>query len=384
MTEPRGSVASNPARLSDLLGLLRPGQTVHLRGGTYAPVVIPDDGTAEDPIVLRSYPGELATFDGPVTVTGDHLHLVDVVVTNSDTDRASDRVGGIELRGTGAKAINCVVHDVGVALESYASNGAGAEFYGCITYNQGWELGTADRGHGHSLYIQNGTGIAKKVRHNIFGPGYGWNIHCYSASQPMEDIDWEANIAGFGGLLANENNSYSILRYGSIIGGGGAVNRHRIDRHYRAEGIWDIDYLTSGQDDLTLTGVVRGVTGKSAWTNLTDTSTSPTGDAVYVEPNEHEDGRANIIIYNATAMASAVSVDLSSVLDNGDTYGIFDGFNPLAGPLHTGTYSGPVSITMPTSFPTPVGGWRWGSAPARSVAFGAFVVRKVTSWVAPA
>jgi hypothetical protein len=46
---------------------LKPGDTLHLRGGTYyGCVTIAVCGTAEKPITIRSYPGELAILDGGI------------------------------------------------------------------------------------------------------------------------------------------------------------------------------------------------------------------------------------------------------------------------------------------------------------------------------
>jgi len=46
-------------------GPLKPGDTVYLRGGTYyESVAVTVRGTAEKPITIRSYPGELAIIDG--------------------------------------------------------------------------------------------------------------------------------------------------------------------------------------------------------------------------------------------------------------------------------------------------------------------------------
>jgi hypothetical protein len=44
---------------------LRPGMTLYLRGGTYYErVSLTRSGTAEAPIVIASYPGEVAVIDG--------------------------------------------------------------------------------------------------------------------------------------------------------------------------------------------------------------------------------------------------------------------------------------------------------------------------------
>ena len=51
--------------LKHALRRLKPGDTLYLRGGTYYEhVFLSQSGTAEAPIVVASYPGELAVIDG--------------------------------------------------------------------------------------------------------------------------------------------------------------------------------------------------------------------------------------------------------------------------------------------------------------------------------
>lgn len=51
--------------LHDALRHLSPGDVLYLRGGTYyESLVLPSSGTADKPITIRSYPGELAVIDG--------------------------------------------------------------------------------------------------------------------------------------------------------------------------------------------------------------------------------------------------------------------------------------------------------------------------------
>src|SRR5205085_12156277 len=51
--------------LAHALRRLKPGDTLYLRGGTYhEKACLRRSGTAEAPIAIASYPGELATIDG--------------------------------------------------------------------------------------------------------------------------------------------------------------------------------------------------------------------------------------------------------------------------------------------------------------------------------
>jgi len=104
-------------------------------------------------------------------------------------------------------------------------------------------------------------------------------------------------------------------------------------------------------------------------------------DRVYVRPNKYESGRGNVIVYNWSD-ASSVDVNLSSILNIGDTYEIRKAENYLT-PLVTGaTYNGgDVSFTMTdTTVPTPVGDFLTASSTFPE--FGAFVViRTATSTI---
>src|SRR5262249_34031948 len=52
---------------------LKPGETLYLRGGTYyEKVSLTRSGTAEAPIVIASYPGELAVLDGGLSEFLEH------------------------------------------------------------------------------------------------------------------------------------------------------------------------------------------------------------------------------------------------------------------------------------------------------------------------
>jgi hypothetical protein len=60
-----GSQAKPWKTVQYAVGRLRPGDTLYLRGGTYyGKVRLTRSGTAEAPIVVASYPGELAVIDG--------------------------------------------------------------------------------------------------------------------------------------------------------------------------------------------------------------------------------------------------------------------------------------------------------------------------------
>jgi uncharacterized protein YjdB len=83
----------------------------------------------------------------------------------------------------------------------------------------------------------------------------------------------------------------------------------------------------------------------------------PSGKHVVVRPNAYEPGRGHVIVYNWAGSAS-VSVDVSPILDLGDTYEVRNVLNYFGAPVATGTYNGG-TITLPTTGvrpPSPLGG----------------------------
>jgi hypothetical protein len=100
------------------------------------------------------------------------------------------------------KLINLVVHDGGTGI--YTEPGAsGVEIYGCIVYNNGWQAGAGDRGHGHAIYVKNDAGT-KLVRENVLFNQYGFGIHEYSdlGSGGLNNIRVEGNTSFDNGSLA--------------------------------------------------------------------------------------------------------------------------------------------------------------------------------------
>jgi hypothetical protein len=101
----------------------------------------------------------------------------------------------------------------------------------------------------------------------------------------------------------------------------------------------------------------------------------PTGQQVFVRPNEYEPGRANITVFN-WSHASTVSVDVSSVLPVGSLYEVRNTQNWNAGPILQGTYNGG-SLVLPMTGLTvarPVG-YTW-TPQSTAPAYNTFVLIK--------
>lgn len=98
---------------------------------------------------------------------------------------------------------------------------------------------------------------------------------------------------------------------------------------------------------------------------------------IYVIANQDQAKRCNIAAYNFTTN-STVSVNLSSVLNAGDTYQLYNAQDYGRGVIQSGTYNG-INLTVPMTNLTTAPilyGTNWGlfQAPPMSPTFGAFVV----------
>jgi hypothetical protein len=182
------------AALNQPAGVIKPGDTLWLRGGSY---VGPTNtwsaslnGASNAPILVRQYPGERATVNGGIYVAGSWTWYWGFEITNPDPQRHVTnnfaRPQGIEMRGPGCKAINLIIHDTGhPGLGFWRPMGDGAEVYGCILWGNGvydWSSGTMDiRGAG--IYGQSETAQENRyIKDSIFFRNFTQGIHLYSTA----------------------------------------------------------------------------------------------------------------------------------------------------------------------------------------------------------
>lgn len=356
------------------------GLTILLESGTYAAT----DLTPAANVTIRSAPGHHAAIDGNVVLSNAGCTLRDIEVRNSSTTRTTTRTTSVSVLAANCSVVNCLLLDGGIGV--FAS-GTGLTYQGCITNGQGWQAGNwSDRGHGHSAYIQNHGGASRQlIADNIFGPGYGWSAHAYSETAgQLTKMDWLRNTAwGAGELTANLHETYTFLLAGI------AASDYTLSDNYLYKHYLQTKYSTETSDGISGSGGrIDGVYGyraagayASGWTN--STWVSPVCDpgtlGVYVHANAHESGRANITVFNPNSLASTTA-DCTGIVGASDPWYLYDGFNPLAGPVASGT--GP-TVTIPMTgltCRTPAGCFT-PTHPCPK--FGAFVVRPVASWVAP-
>jgi parallel beta-helix repeat protein len=173
-------------------------------------------GTKDQPITVRSFPGDWAVLDGghssapTLTVNGHDTRFMDFEITKTDPDRKLDEAAanpddsrrgiGASVLGPRTKLINLVVHDAGNGIGVW-QQAHDAEVYGCLVFNNGW-IGVK-RVHGHGIYVQNSDG-AKTITDNVVFNNFGYGIHGYGHNAEVRDLSLVGNIVfGNGSPSAN-------------------------------------------------------------------------------------------------------------------------------------------------------------------------------------
>jgi hypothetical protein len=239
---------SHPWDLATALGqpaVIRPGDTIWLRNGTYGDgtttFVSTMTGTSRNPIVVRQYPGERATINGSLTVNGADTWYWGFEVTNLLPGRTSPTAGsfgglrtwGVNANGPGTRFINMVVHDADAGF-GFWTPARDAEIYGCLIYANGWQ--GPDRGHGHGIYTQNQDGT-KHIGDNIIFNQFDLGIQAYgSAAASVQNILVDGNILFNNGSLGGQ------FVDNILFGFAGSISGIRIDGNY----LYDTPSASSG------------------------------------------------------------------------------------------------------------------------------------------
>lgn len=406
----------NPWNLQTALNhpaVIRPGDTIWVRGGTY-----PGKynsvlrGAVNQPIIVRQYPGERATIDANtntstpavLTVSGAWTWFWGFEITNSNPVRrlGDSRPTGIDVYGPNIKIINMVVHDNGSGFGLW--NGADdSEIYGTLIYYNGWEGG--DRGHGHSIYSQNRLGV-KRITDNIYFKSFSHGIHIYGSENAyLDNYVIEGNTGFDNGVLSPSAGAKTQF----IIGGGrvsnnltlrdnssffsGNAGRNEIGygagcTNLLAERNFFVAPLAMKLSCTAVTftgnlfyGTLDGMSA-AQFPNNTYTTVQPRGLQVLLRPNRYEPGRGNVTVYNWDNLSS-VNVSLASILPVGTAYEIRDAQNFYGPPVVTGVYQGgTVTIPMTGTAVTPLTGVAEVALVHTPVRFGSFLVLPASGSVA--
>lgn len=128
-------------------GVIAPGDTIYLRGGTYTGTFVTSGtaGTKSARIVYRQYGGdaplgERVRIDGATEITRAYTDFRGFEIFQTDPN-ATQREGCILGNGstdtTGSRLINCIIHDCGITGTTHWLNATQAVHYGVISYNNG-------------------------------------------------------------------------------------------------------------------------------------------------------------------------------------------------------------------------------------------------------
>ena len=401
---------------------IHPGDTVWLQNGTYGnggqqSFFSTLSGTQSQPIYFRQLPGSRATVNGSLEVDGNYVWFWGFEIENSAWYRLVASCGsfgnnvadGIHFKqgSVGSKMINLVIHDVsnGIADQQEASE---TEDYGNLIYNTGWDNTTNNgndcRGHGHSLYMQNNSAVAKVVEDNIAFNSFAENIQGFGSqpaishlhfigntafnagmnrdrtanmtlgggSQPHEDILFDGNVIYQALDTPRENTGYNDMEPSWNAQQGKDLTMKNNFWVGATPSIYGTLYLKNWQtvsfQNNTVVGALayaQGTIGSfngsgnryfnsrpPAGTNDASpvVNSNPTGLDVVIRPNKYDIGRANITVLNWDKKAS-VPVDLSKAgIPEGTNYEIYDAQNFWGPAIYSGTYhaSNPF-ISLPMS-----------------------------------
>jgi len=206
----------------------KPGQVVWVRSGVYQGNFVSTlEGTVDQPITVRAYPGERASISGSISAdSGGAVWFWGLEVFNPATQRVSNQPGsaptdlpirdGVGCLAPDCKFINMVVHDAlgnGFGLWMKPKN---VEVSGCLSYYNGWK--GPDRAHGHGYYGQSAE--ARRICQNLFFLNYENGLQLYGSDQArIDNYLIERNTFWSAGMLVPNGGSNV-----SIAAGGAPAN----------------------------------------------------------------------------------------------------------------------------------------------------------------
>lgn len=390
-------------------GPVGPGDRVALKEGTYTGAFVSElAGTSSAPIIVEAEPGARVILDSAgqdaesgLVINGEWGEFHGLELTSSGADRQNN-LSGVTIYGPNTKLVNSVIHNTAQGV-SFWTPAVDSELYGNIIFNNGYE--GPSRGHGHAIYMQNADGT-KRLEKNIIFFGYGFGIHAYTEGGSIQGFDLIENVwfrAGasrpgsstegtsdnclIGGLqpvartqlIGNHSWAPETSSRNVRIGWGGSVQNEDItviDNYFVGyigfQGHWESGTI-HGNTFHSETGGIH----HPDYPNNTYDDQLPSGSRVVVQPNDYDERRADLIIYNFDD-ADTVTVDLSNVLEEGVSFEIFSVFDLQGTPVFSGSYGGAdievpmgtVDPPQPNGDPNAITG---ADNPGKT--FGVFVVR---------
>lgn len=348
------------------------GDTIWLRGGSY---VYADrswrsqgfefnlKGTEQLPIQVRSFNGERVRIDGGlITSYSEYVHFYGLEIFVSEmAAAAASSVDGLRYSGQtgenptdlpgprgnitindgiGIKFINNIIHDcqLGVGFWGYVKGDS--EFYGNLIYRNGW-VGT-DGYYGAGIFAQNYKsdslhGDQKLIRDNIVINNYAAPLQAYGSTNAyVENILIDGNI-----FKSLDGSGVDYV----LVGGErpSTYEPNQISNNLFLE----TDLLVGkvdGGESIIVTGntVLQGAIEYRSFSSLVeaDNVVDSSGTTVFFRVNEYDDRRANLAIYQFENGSQTVSVNLSSFLNDGDSYRVLDPEDFWGVPVQSGIFTG--------------------------------------------
>jgi hypothetical protein len=299
---------------------VRPGDSLHLAGGTYAGTFACRlTGEAGRPIVVRAASGARATIDcRPIgdrpalfTVDGAYIDFRDLELMCGIEKRSTDIAGswpvdinrgGIHCKASHARFINLVVHDC-LSGFGFWSDGEGGEIYGSIITHNGWQ--GPDRAHGHGIYVQNVRGT-KRLVDNIIGDQFGYGIHAYGSKKAsLRGLHVEGNILFDNGSLGVRDRAPNLLVGGDSPAGDITVVDNLMYQSGFAGTNVQLGYGVPNDDVRFERNYVAGFARVLPWRNLTVRRNTFVGETSLVELRRAAEASAAEIDWNENRYLSA-------------------------------------------------------------------------------
>ena len=143
---------------------------------------------------------------------------------NAPSPGVVPRAAGVSVYGPNNKFINLIVHDTSEGFSAY-NQSPNCEFYGNLSYYNGF-VGT-DRNHGHGMYMQNSSGT-KLIADNVVGDNADEGLQIYGSGS--------ASIVGFtvtGNSLYNTSSwPAPNYQYNIVLGGGAVQTGNTVSDNY--------------------------------------------------------------------------------------------------------------------------------------------------------
>lgn len=394
-----GLTIDNPVTLSSALNSnnIIPGDTLVLRGGTYAGSfnLAKLIGTAANRITIKPYNREKVIVDGNL-FGGEYLRVEDLIITDSNADRNNPATltDGINI-GRNSEYYYCTVKNHG---QGFAGGGSAVNYklHGCNIYYNGF-----DGNGGHGAYIQqfdqNGRVV---VSNNMVHDNFAWGVHIYG-SKKLWNFDLIGNTVFVNGRIRNGEQGSQVL-----MGGIAGTESPHLYRNLVYDGYNGVEINRTGNiaNDIIVEDnyiasrfpvALRGTYNVTSMqrnslygfsnnpsTTMTDFPDNTYGaeseilDAVFLNPLDDAD-RAHLTIFNLQAQVNTISVDVSSIFNNDDVINAHNAQDYFTDIQELTVSGGSITVDMQAVNRTVEALVGWDAPATTFPQFGAFILERV-------